>query len=117
MRKVMEAVKNSHLRGFAILNIRLENVFLDANFQPKIFGLEHSISTKFGVRKGKAGPEDLLAPEMIAKGIYYPAKVDSYHCGILLFEILTMCIKPFEKMATKDDAIFKYIFLDRCDLF
>lgn len=31
--------------------------------------------------------------------------------------ILSMCVKPFEKEATKDDTIYKYIYLDRCDLF
>ena len=48
---------------------------------------------------------------------FYPAKVDIFHSGIILFEMLSLGLKPYMVSPTEDDKIYRYIQLDRCDLF
>jgi hypothetical protein len=40
---------------------------------------------------------------------YYPAQVDIFHLGVMMFEMVTAGCKPFEKMAKEDDKVYKYI--------
>ena len=36
---IMEAINNAHVNGIALMNIRLRNILLDQDLQPKIFDL------------------------------------------------------------------------------
>lgn len=116
--QIMKVVSYAHLKGYAIMNLSLHNIHFDKDFNIKIFDLSEIVSLKKGVRKGKLGPSENYPPEMLkAEPRFHPKQVDIFHAGILFFEMLTMGVKPFHKAATADDTVYKYIQLDRCDLF
>ena len=48
---------------------------------------------------------------------YYPTQVDVFHLGVIMFQMVTAGCNPFEKRAVQDDKVYKYIQLDRDDLF
>ena len=38
---IMEAINHAHINGIALMNIRLSNILLDQDLQPKVFDLSH----------------------------------------------------------------------------
>ena len=106
----MKVVSYAHLKGYAIMNLSLQNIHFDKDFNIKILDISEIVSLKNGQREGKLGPSENYPPEMLStEPSFYPKQVDVFHAGVLFFEMLTMGIKPFHKAATADDTIYKYI--------
>ena len=60
---------------------------------------------------------EITPPEVHTSGSYNTVQTDVFILGVLLFNMITPGYKPWAESATKDDAIFKYLYLDRLDLF
>ena len=88
-KKIFEAVQEIHQNGIFHLDIKLENVLLDKNYEPKLsdFGLAE-ISDKCD-ENGKlnffVGTPYYCSPQIQERKPYDGTKVDIYSLGILLF--------------------------------
>ncbi len=56
----------------------------------------------------RVGTKNYMAPELIEKRPYRGTSVDIFAAGVVLFAMMTGSM-PFEKNATTDDYLYKYI--------
>lgn len=85
--KILKGISFLHHACFvAHMDIKLDNVMLNADFDPKIidFGLSHD--SKFSVT-GFFGTKETAAPEMFLSAPYSPALADMYKLGVLLYSM------------------------------
>ncbi len=95
MLQILEALVFMEERRVAHLNIKPDNVFIDANGDMKIgdFGLCKSVTTKKGavttIDGNSYGTEGFIAPE-ITKGQPANTKADVYSTGVLIFSFVML---------------------------
>ncbi|OQR98862.1 protein kinase [Achlya hypogyna] len=104
--QIVAGVQFIHSRGYAHMDLSLENVLVDAAGAMKVidFGLAVPIDT---VQRNAVGKYFYMAPEMFTGQSYAPAKADVWSLGIMLFIMLTGN-PPFSK-ACSSDAVFDYV--------
>ena len=109
-KKVLETVQNLHINGIFHLDLKLNNILLDDEFNPKIgdFGLsktkEESYDNKF---IGNFGTKAYKPPQMHLNTSFDGAKADIFSLGVTLFKLVTNSF-PF-KIAYKAEEFYKLI--------
>jgi carbon catabolite-derepressing protein kinase len=89
-RQLVSAVRYCHARGVYHRDIKPENLLLDGAGDLKVadFGLgalQHSGRRDDLLRHTMCGTPAYVAPEILAKKGYDPARVDVWSCGVVLF--------------------------------
>ncbi|CAL5071168.1 unnamed protein product [Urochloa decumbens] len=96
-RQLVSAVRYCHARGVFHRDIKPENLLLDESGALKVadFGLGAVSSSDAGVlRHTMCGTPAYVAPEILSRKGYDPAKVDIWSCGVVLF-VLAAGYLPF----------------------
>ena len=96
------------------MDIKLEHIVLDANFNIKLidFNFSCQVSSFCDERKGTL---QYMTPEMHMGQKYSPIAADLFSLGVLLF-ILYTGVQPFSK-ATLKDSLYKLIAHGRLNQF
>jgi len=99
-RQIVQGVEYIHANGYAHLDLKLDNIFLDEKFIMKIADFDLCrLASEF--LKEHAGTMPYMAPEIVIYGAYDGTKADIFSLGVVLF-ILCAGILPFEKAALND---------------
>ncbi|CAN6185996.1 unnamed protein product [Urochloa humidicola] len=95
-RQLVSAVRYCHARGVFHRDIKPENLLLDESGALKVadFGLGAVASDAGGLRHTMCGTPAYVAPEILSRKGYDPAKVDVWSCGVVLF-VLAAGYLPF----------------------
>jgi len=104
--KILRGVLCCHDKGISHKDLKLNNILLDENFNPKIadFGFATFNSKKLGDRRGTPG---YAAPEIYSNKLYDGLKADIFSLGVILFKLYTRK-SPLE-VPLKIDKFYKYI--------
>ena len=105
--KILRGVLSFHNQGICHRDLKLDNILLDENFNPKIadFGFATYNKGKLNESKGTAG---YAAPELYIENKRYDGfKADIFSLGVILFNLYTGR-QPFKKHI-KFDSDYKYI--------
>jgi len=110
---LISAIEHMHEKDIAHLDVRLENLLLDKNFDLKLteFGFAKLLSGKnhSGRLLSAHGNDKYLSPEMHSKKPYSGTCADIFAAGIILY-VLCTGVFPFQK-ASKEDMVWKQFFL------
>jgi len=105
---MVSLIETSNLRTFysTFFNVKLAD-----------FGFATPISGRNGKAKSNSyiGTPGYMAPEILAKEPYQGTTTDMFALGVILF-ILKAGYPPF-KVASMQDSLYKFIILNRSDLF
>ena len=113
--KILYGVQALHNSGIYHLDLKLENIVLDNNYNPKIcdFGLA---TTNTGILTYKVGTEKYQPPQMNENPIKYTGeKADIFSLGCLLFGLVAN--QPSFDRAEKYDEKYKYIINNKQKIF
>jgi serine/threonine protein kinase len=107
-KQVLEGVQHMHCRGLAHMDLKLENIFLEDDFNVKIGDLDLARPLS-DIQPGsrRIGSEGYLAPEILEKKSYDTGLVDIFTLGVILFN-LVVGSPPFFN-ASAEDPYYKYI--------
>ena len=107
--KILRGVLSFHNQGICHRDLKLENILLDENFNPKIADFGFAAYNK--KLKEFLGTDGYAAPEVYVKNkIYDGFKVDIFSLGVILFNLYTGNI-PF-KLPFKNDILYGNIILE-----
>ena len=105
---ILNGIKACHDKKIIHRDLKLENILLDSNFNPKIADFGIGVILKNNEKlKNITGTRSYQAPEILLKKPYDGRKIDIFSLGVILFIIVTG-IKPFEIPFGKD-ILYKYI--------
>jgi len=86
--QLIDALSYMHRRGYAHLDVKLENLLLHKSFQLKLADFNQTEATRTkDIAYG--GTRNYRAPEVIARSCKDPVAVDIYAAGIVLFVLQT----------------------------
>ncbi|OQR89547.1 kinase [Thraustotheca clavata] len=104
--QIVSGVQFIHDRGYAHMDLSLENVLIDVHGVLKVidFGLAVPI---YECQRNAVGKYFYMAPEMYTGQMYDPSKSDVWSLGIMLFIMLTG--NPPFSQANMNDAVFEYV--------
>ena len=91
-KKILEGIQFCHNAKICHLDIKMDNILLDENFDPIItdFGLSIKIEGKEAILQHARGSKCYIPPEMYAKGAKkINFKADIFSLGALLFRLVT----------------------------
>ena len=118
-KQMFSGLLHIYTRGFSHRDLKPENILLDANYNIKIvdFGFACKISGRDGTgfNNSTVGTPGYMAPEIIERKRYQGHVADIFSLGVILF-CLVVGYPPFE-YAMEDDPYYKYIYINRIDLF
>lgn len=84
----MKGIKHMRDHGYTHRDIKLENICLDKEFNPKIIDWGFAKAYQPGDQTNtQLGTENYMAPEIIQGQNYDAHKVDMFALGVLLFAI------------------------------
>ena len=112
--KILMGVQALHESGIYHLDLKLENIVLDNDFNPKIcdFGLA---TNEKGKLIDNIGTKGYKAPQIVELSGYSGEKADIFSLGCILFNLITGTI-AFEN-AESNNAVYKYIITKKIDKF
>lgn len=110
-KKILSGLNACHEAGIAHRDLKMENVMLDENFNPKLadFGFATLVQGKNndGLLSTPLGTQQYAAPEILLHKPYDGIKADTFSMGVLLFTLVTCKIGFFE--ATRKDPYYRLI--------
>ena len=112
-KKILEGIQFCHEANISHLDIKIQNILLDENFNPIItdFGLSEEIKDNNGAEillEGMRGTQNYLCPQMWKKGTKWRGiEADIFSLGALLFKLVTN--KWGFMTSTKKDNFYKNI--------
>jgi len=103
---ILSALNYMHQSGFVHRDIKLENILLDANMQPKLadfgFAAQWSETNRF---TNLCGSQHYVAPEVLQRMPYKGPEVDIWAFGVLMYALTTRTM-PFQGSG---DGLYKKI--------
>ena len=109
--KILKGVSSCHKVGICHRDLKLENILLDKEFNPKIadFGFATLIKGKEGngILKSPLGTLSYVAPEILLRQSYNGIKIDIFSLGVILLILVTGKIGFLE--ATKRDKYYNNV--------
>lgn len=103
-RPLCVAVMHMHQRRVAHLDLKPENVLLDAHSVPYLCDMGAAAHFREGFRyRGSRGTPGYSAPEMHNHGYYYPPAADVWSLGIILHLLLVGCF-PYHESGVRDGS-------------
>ena len=113
--KILKGIQACHTAGICHRDLKMENILVDDNFNPKIcdFGFAADIKGEDGSGKltQYLGTVNYAAPEIFLHRPYDGIKADIFSLGVVLINIVTCKIGFLE--ATRRDKYYKYIMAKR----
>ena len=112
-KKILEGVQYCHDCNISHLDIKVQNILLDENFEPIIsdFGLSEVIKSHNGediLLEGLRGTQNYMCPQMWKKGMKWKGiDADIFSLGALLFKLVTN--KWGFNISTPKDLFYKNI--------
>ena len=110
-KKILLGVKAIHEAGICHLDLKIENIFMDQLYNPKIgdFGFATDIKGEkgSGLLEKYVGTPTYVAPEILYNIPYQGIKADIFSLGAILF-ILVTCKNGFQS-ASENDPNYIYI--------
>ena len=106
--KILKGVLSCHEKGICHRDLKLENILLDENFNPKIADFGFSTSESEKVPNDGCGTEGYSAPEIYYKKVYNGIQADIFSLGVILFN-LYIGNAPF-KIPLKSNIFYNNIF-------
>ena len=110
-RNILKGINYCHKKGICHRDIKIDNILLDENFNPKIcdFGFATLTQGKdgSGILRTPLGTIDYCAPEILLKRSYKGMKADVFSSGVILMNLVTGK-KGFNE-ATKLDYFYRLI--------
>ena len=113
-RKILKGVQAFHNAGICHRDLKLENILLDKDFNPKIcdFGFA---TYNTGKLTQSLGTENYAAPEILSNNQYDGYKADIFSLGVILFHLVT-CKPCFPSARIKND-LYKLIAIKHYKLY
>ena len=112
-KKIVQGIKNCHKANICHLDIKIENILLDENYEPIIvdFGYSKKIKNEKDEKipiKGFIGTKYSMCPQIILDESYFGDEADIFSLGTVLFLI----VNGFYgfKVAYEENKIYKYIY-------
>ncbi|KAM3392146.1 hypothetical protein ACQJBY_013339 [Aegilops geniculata] len=93
-RQLVSAVRYCHSRGVYHRDIKPENLLLDGDGDLKVADFGLGAVADESLHHTLCGTPAYVAPEILSKQGYHPAKVDIWSCGVVLF-VLAAGYLPF----------------------
>ena len=91
-----------HERGIAHRDIKLDNLLVTENLDPKVIDFGFSMKTKEGTRlKDYCGTPAYIGPEVLKRKPYLPNPCDVWAFGVLCFKMVAGFF-PFSGTYTSD---------------
>ena len=109
-RKILNGIQAIHETNICHLDIKAQNILLDDNYNPKIFGFEHSCLNADDL-KNFVGTQNYASPEIFNSKPFNGIKADIFSLGTLLF-ILVNGILPFHS-SQKFDVYYSRIIVKK----
>ena len=85
--KILKGVLCCHEKGICHRDLKLDNILLDENFNPKIADFGFSTSKSEKVSNDGCGTEGYSAPEIYYKKVYNGIQADIFSLGVILFNL------------------------------
>ena len=105
--KIVKAIQSIHQRGICHRDIKLENILLDGDFNPKIADFGYASKNAEDLND-YLGTESFAAPEILLNKPYDGFKADVFSLGATLI-VLTFDIMGFKKASLKNKLYKKII--------
>jgi serine/threonine protein kinase len=104
-KKILEGIKAIHNSNLCHRDIKLDNILLDNDYNPKIYGF-HFCCENSNDLKDFLGTYSYTAPEILLRKAYNGQKADIFSLGQLLFKLVN---KTFGFESSKNDKLYKFI--------
>ena len=93
-KKILEDIQYCHQKNICHLDIKIANILLNENFDPKIadFGLSQEIADSDGIpfkKIGFVGTPSYMCPQMLENVPYLGIDADIFSLGCILFNLVT----------------------------
>jgi serine/threonine protein kinase len=105
--KIINGLDHMHKNNFVHLDLKLENIFLDSNFEIKIADFDSCREANSLMEREFVGTTGYHAPEILQRIAFDGKKVDIFTVGVMLF-IICAGNPPFAR-ATNRDPYYKHI--------
>lgn len=90
IRQLVEALAHCHGRHVYHLDVKPENIVVDANWKIKLIDFAFSVKVIDQSKMKKyCGTPSYMAPEVLKRESYFPQKVDAWAVGVVAFKLLT----------------------------
>lgn len=90
--QICNALSHIHSKGLAHMDIKVDNILLDENYNAKIADLGTCAETEFGYTSRRCGTKQYMAPEILkgdSDSKFNAFKSDAYSLGVTLYVMLT----------------------------
>ena len=105
--KILNGVKSIHDAGICHLDLKMQNILVDENFNPKICDFGFAEDTTNGKLEKFVGTPNYAAPEIFLHRPFKGDKADIFSLGVILLN-LTTCKIGFVQ-ATRRDKYYRLI--------
>lgn len=107
--QILRLVNYIHTKGYAILDLKPENIWIDDRDEVKLIDLANIQKVKRDeLKAGAGGTIFYMAPEVFSEGTL-SKKIDIWSVGIIMFILMTKK-SPF---FTDDDSLLKLAIINR----
>ena len=111
--KILLGVQALHNSGVYHLDLKVDNIVLDNDYNPKITDFGHA-SLQNGILTDNVGTKNCKPPQMFESPIRYTGeKADIFSLGCVLFALVAK--GPWFKKAKKNDKYYRYIYTNQIE--
>lgn len=114
---LVSGLEHIHQNGRAHVDLKLDNIIIGNDYQPKIFDFDLSYCEEDPILRS-AGTKNYRAPELVKKDPSLdPQKCDIYSLGVILFILNNGCKEPFHEVEKGNLGTLRAVMDARPDLF